>query len=106
MQTEVKVGGSEMRLIDADKFKQQIAAVCVENHYDTGRANSLIKLIDAQPTAYDVEKVIKLLDNRAASAKEYWDAFNDSCAFGEMNAYEQAIEIVRSGGCKRRADDE
>ena len=95
-----------MRLIDADKFKQQIAAVCVEESYDTKRANSLMSLIDAQPTTYDVEKVIKSLSNRAASAKDYWDTFNDSCAFVEMNAYGQAVEIVRSGGCEKEADHE
>lgn len=85
-----------MRLIDADKFKQQIAVVCVENHYDTGKANSLIKLIDARPTAYDVEKVVEQI----AEIME-----NEKIRFVDQ-AVNAAIRIIRSGGCEKEVDDE
>lgn len=48
-----------MRLIDADKIKSQIAAMAIANAYPTNKANALCELIDAQPTSYDVDKVVE-----------------------------------------------
>lgn len=39
-----------MRLIDADAFKKQIAAMAVAGGYPADKANRLCELIDAQPT--------------------------------------------------------
>ena len=47
-----------MRLIDADEFKKQIVGMTIVNNYPTNKANALCDLIDAQPTAYDIDKVI------------------------------------------------
>ena len=52
-----------MRLIDADKFKQQIAGMTVINNFPVEKANKLCELIDSQPTAYDVDKIVELLEN-------------------------------------------
>lgn len=51
-----------MRLIDADKFKQQIAAIVIRDNLVTGKGNALCDLIDRQPTAYDADKVVERLD--------------------------------------------
>ena len=52
-----------MRLIDADEFKKQIVGMAIVNNYPVEKANVMCKLIDEQPTAYDVEKVIEFYNN-------------------------------------------
>lgn len=51
-----------MRLIDADKFKQQIAAAIIRDNLVVEKGNSMCNLIDKQPTAYDVDKVVEKLE--------------------------------------------
>ena len=52
-----------MRLIDADKIKEAI-----ESSLNTGKetfpAELIYELVDEQPTAYDVDKVVESLMNR------------------------------------------
>lgn len=40
-----------MRLIDADKFKWQVAAVVIKGNLPVEKVNTMLKLIDMQPTA-------------------------------------------------------
>lgn len=44
-----------MRLIDADFFKMQVAAAALRQNIDPGKGLTLMELIDAQPTAYNLE---------------------------------------------------
>ena len=53
-----------MRLIDADKFKQKIAATTIKNNLVVSKCNAVCDLIDSQPTAYDVDKVVERLEKR------------------------------------------
>lgn len=39
------------RVIDADKFKKQVAAMTISENLPIEKANALLKLIDIQPTA-------------------------------------------------------
>lgn len=48
-----------MRLIDAESFEKQVAAMAVKNNYKPQKAIALCELIKNQPTAYDVEKVVE-----------------------------------------------
>ncbi len=87
-----------MRLIDADEFKKQIAGMAVANNYPADKANKICKLVDCQKTAYDVDAVVKGLEERLCSKqKEYtdWD-----CAMRNKH-YEDAIGIVKSGGTEK-----
>ena len=52
-----------MRLIDADAFKRQVAGMAISNNYPANKANALCELIDAQPTAYDPDKVMEQFCN-------------------------------------------
>lgn len=75
------------RLIDDDKL---IHALCKD--YTTGK-KTLGQVIDEQPTAFDVDKVVEQLENRSALARPV----------GWSKAYEiimlkDAIEIVKEGG--------
>lgn len=59
---------------------------------------ALKHMIMDEPAAFDKKKVIKELKNLAEVSREYWSKFDDEDAFGEMNAYTRAIEIVEKGG--------
>lgn len=60
--------------------------------------NVVLNKISNCPTAFDKEKVIEELKNLSEDSKKYWSKFDDEDAFGEMNAYTRAIEIVEKGG--------
>jgi hypothetical protein len=71
-----------MRLIDADDFKKFLQALCNAGApYD-----EIIKLLEKQPTAYDVEKVAEELGD--------WHNHYDE----GLIAVHEAIDIVRKGG--------
>ena len=77
-----------MRLIDADALLEQI--VKLNNVYVQGR---MAYIIDNQPTAYDVEKVVAELEN-AHPINPYPNDFSN----GRDMAIKNAIGIVRKGG--------
>ena len=84
-------GGQTMRIIDADKFKKQIAGMAIVNGYSAQKVNKMCELIDEQPTAYDVDKVVKRLEEAS---------FCDTYVSEETKVVdlERAIEIVKAGG--------
>ncbi|RGK91618.1 hypothetical protein DXC87_11275 [Blautia obeum] len=81
-----------MRLIDADKIDfNEVFVGASEFAQDTRNAAQM--LIDNQPTAFDLDKVMEQLENRSALARPV----------GWSKAYEiimlkDAIEIVKGGG--------
>ena len=95
-------GSEKMRLIDADEFQKQIAGMAILNNYTPNKANALCELIDSQPTAFDVEKVVKEL--RDLKMRYYLTIANTGdvdkdCAYLNIaNAIDRAIEIVERGG--------
>lgn len=75
------------RLIDADKFKKYLQKYL---HY--GHA---IPWVDAQPTAYDPDKVVEQLENE----RKFWEnAYDSNLGKEKARSYEHAIEIVKGGG--------
>lgn len=88
-----------MRLIDADEFKKQIVAMAILNNYPPSKANALCELIDRQPTAYDLDKVIEklqVLSDKADDDIAVCEA--DTCQYydGYGDGMDKAIEIVKS----------
>lgn len=77
-----------MRLIDADYFKKQTAAAALKSNAEQ-KGLALIKLIDNQPTAYDVEKVGKQLEEKIMG--------DETIRFVDQ-AVGKALEIVKQGG--------
>ena len=75
-----------MRLIDADVFKEIVGT-------ETKARRMVCNLIDTQPTAYDVEKVVEQLKNQILDP-------NGLSTFGNNVAIGIAIDIVRNGGKK------
>jgi hypothetical protein len=84
MRRSVKI----MRLIDADKL---IHALCRD--YATGK-KTLGQVIDDQPTAFDVDEVVKQLDK----ASDYYEFDEQGKEHVQMINLTEAIEIVKGGG--------
>lgn len=78
-----------MRLIDADKIDfNEVFVGASKFAEDTRQAGKM--LIDAQPTAYDVDKVVEELDTYITKL------------VGRNSAlYQTIIGIVKAGGTKR-----
>ena len=94
-----------MRLIDAEEFKKQIAGMTIINNYPTEKANALCELIDAQPTAYDVDTVVEQLEKEIQTHERCieYEKKNGTITeeFQQRKAVEvlkEAIDIVKDGG--------
>ena len=87
------------RLIDADKFKKQVAGMAIINNFPADKANALCNLIDKQPTAYDVDKVVEKLEEVKNKDTEIAldEAQKERC-FWYAQGMNRAIEIVKGGG--------
>lgn len=81
-----------MRLIDADEFKRQIAGMVIVTGYSARKANKMCELIDKQSTAYDVDKVVKQLEDE----KSHMCLLDDELEIYK-SAINDAIEIVKAG---------
>ena len=86
-----------MRLIDADKLK-----VYLQEYLHYGHA---IPWVDAQPTAYDVEKVVAELEEErfkfrqmGLEAVRKGMAIHSDTFLAKQYSYEYAIDIVKRGG--------
>ncbi len=94
----------KMRLIDAEEFKKQIAGMAIANNYPADKANKMCELIDCQPTAYDVDKVVERLEDMRLKREEQLRACADNDMSDyfrcKMSAIAEVIEIVKSGGIK------
>lgn len=92
-----------MRLVDADKLIEDIysnAYACTNDEINKILHKQLetnINVINNQPTAYDVAKVIKQLEERLFSAEVYNDDL-DGCDIDDLLCMGDVIEIVEVGG--------
>lgn len=84
-----------MRLIDADNIYNVGDFVIL---HEDGNAYvplaDLCKIIDIQPTAYDIDKVVEQLDK----ASERYECEEQGRELVEMVDLSEAIEIVKAGG--------
>lgn len=47
-----------MKLIDADAFSRQVAAMAIRENYPVERVNAMIKLIDMQPSVEPAQMIL------------------------------------------------
>ena len=93
-----------MRLIDADKLDFSIVKYLGEFCHIP--LDDIIsgwkKIVDAQPTAYDVDRVVERLEDMRLKREEQLRtcADNDMADYFrcKMSAIAEVIEIVKSGG--------
>lgn len=76
-----------MRLIDADRLKE----VLDRNFSHTGGVELMCQIIDKQPTAYDIDKVVKQLDK----ASDCYECTEQGREYVRMIDLTEAVEIVR-----------
>ena len=79
------------RLIDADKLLEEL-----KQYHPLSLSYGILSDIEYFPTAYDVNKVVKILEERARNCQ------NNAKYFGEKaewmsKAYRGAIEVVKGG---------
>ena len=90
------------RLIDADKLLetlQDLEPHCENKDYEYGMLNTIRyympKIINDEPTVFDVDKVVEQLESlNNAEADYYYASSND------VIDRDDAIEIVKGGGTK------
>lgn len=90
-----------MRLIDADKLRK----ILEDKESPCELQKALLGIIDAQPTTYDVDTVVKQLEQQAEQyhnrAEKYAAAgvtLEAKHMAGKVASYEHAIDIVKAGG--------
>ena len=94
-----------MRLIDADLLKKNCKCTGeFEDNFKCVSLSELAKVIDEQPTAFDVDKVVKQLKDLKAI---YWVSIANTgdekldVAYEKVgNALDRAIEIVKENGAE------
>ena len=101
------------RLIDADKLLetlQDLEPHCENKDYEYGMLNMMRyympKIINDEPTAYDVDKVVKQLEEERELSYADFDRYAEEvspCLDAEYDDFfhrglERAIKIVKGGG--------
>ena len=79
-----------MRLIDADKI--------IDSLGNSDMDFAIGAVIDEQPTAFDVDKVVEQLETRKTRAAALQKENISEYFEGETDAFEFAIKIVKGGG--------
>ena len=87
------------RLIDADALKNIIESEKNDNDEMCRMCIESIKeIIDAQPTAYDPDKVVQQLEDRKSLMLETLKISEADIDRGRIYGMDKAIEIVKGGG--------
>ena len=93
------------RLIDADKLLetlQDLEPHCENKDYEYGMLNTMKyympKIINDEPTAYDIDKVVEEWEIERKTANNTYNSFNMDVDLGRVFGLEKAIEIVKHGG--------
>lgn len=86
------------RMIDADKFKWQVAAMTVKDNLPVEKANAMLKLIDMQPTVLDMADILAQLEKRINTQLKIIAGLNDPVyEYGftkSLEAYQQCRLIL------------
>ena len=86
-----------MKLINTDKIINRIDAATEDEggNIKVFSANGLKKLLNNEPIAYDVDKVVVQLENE----RKFWEnAYDRNLGKEKARSYEHAIDIVKAGG--------
>lgn len=85
-----------MKLIGADALKEYcMNASKSDDDFRRVSLATLASVIDAQPTAYDVDKVLEQLETEDSKIEIQYE---NNYEKGLLDGIEKAIEIVKGGG--------
>ena len=79
-----------MRLTDADKLNFS------EQHYNKSQMKAILDFVDAQPTAFDVDELLKQLEENFKPDIECFEYAEDYEY--SLERYNRIIETVKRGG--------
>nr|DAP60791.1 MAG TPA: hypothetical protein [Caudoviricetes sp.] len=79
-----------MRLIDADKI--------IDSLGNSDMDFAIGAVIDEQPTAFDIDKVVEQLETRKTRAAALQKKYTSEYFEGETDAFEFAIKIMEESG--------
>lgn len=88
-----------MRLIDADTLTEQFRQLKGEESLAGMFAEEMVKMVEEQPTAYDLDKVVEDLEELRDGNYDF-----DCCPYKDTNVscdkchMIRAIDVVRRGG--------
>lgn len=83
-----------MRIIDANKFRRFVHEQL--EMFETYSADKILEMIDEQPTAYDLDKVVRELEDMKLVRVEQCHEDYEIEVMTESN-FDDAIEIVKRG---------
>ena len=91
------------RQIDADVLKQELYQqwfmdILLTQTNSADMFYALAQKIDAQPTAYDTDKVVEQLEDRKSLMLETFKISESDIDRGRIYGMDKAIEIVKGGG--------
>lgn len=93
-----------MRLIDADKLKKDILLQNILGEPIQKIIDRYIHIVDNQPTAFDVDKVVEQLEEveKIMTLPVTEDCFGEECRASDCTIclISKAIEIVKGGGAE------
>lgn len=84
--------GGEASLISGAKCNYVFCNACGA---ETGLCDTPDEAIAAWNTRKPIEQIVERLEFQAEESRDYWNNFDDEYAFGAMNVYTNAIEIVK-----------
>jgi hypothetical protein len=91
------------RLIDANELIEALRE-SHKHHANNSKEESLlmrdIAILNEQPTAYDIDKVVEQLEEELKTYVDASNIFVQEIYDGMVFGMEKAIEIVKKGGCK------
>lgn len=110
IQFDLKIGGEIHSKVLRDAvdvaiqaLEKQIAGMAFANNYPANKALALCKLIDSQPTAYDVDKVLEQLEELTMEECTLHECGIRS-EYCKSCIAKKAIELVKAGGVNAKAD--
>lgn len=90
-----------MRLIDAEALKEYcMHASKSDDDFRRVSLATLASVIDAQPTAYEPDKVVEQLEDRKSLMLETLKISEADIDRGRIYGMDKAIEIMKGGGVK------
>ena len=79
------------RLIDADKLLEEL-----RQYHPLSLSYGILSDIEYFPTAYDVEKIVKVLEKKANNCQNNVKYYGEKAEW-MSKAYRDAIEVVKGG---------
>ena len=72
--------------------------MCLECRSKTKLYNTKASAIKAWNTRKPLQNIVERLEEQAEECRKYWQEFDDEDSFGAMNAYCNAVKIVKEEG--------